>query len=722
MPLLVQQPTLGLNGLIPDSQLEPREAAQFTQNIIYERGLAQTSLGFAKLDLTSGLNSGDIVLSVLPFKELDGFGHLVAVTRETIQEHDRANNDWNDKTQSGKTMSSVITKPVTFAAVGHSSSITLNDVIGATSAFYHLIICDGGNTDIQRWAGRFETDFADLVGAGGYHDGTTHRAQAIGSTRNRLILISPQTFSSTSNLWTENNQTIRWPVINKIETWTGTGSGAVTLIDTGGVNLVGTNLGGTFIIYQDRGIWDLNWVGGTTVFDPRPMISDLGLLAPHLLVAKNNIHYFVGDDFNVYAYLGGTIKQRIGDKIHRYLQEQLDPDYAHRSWLAIDKDNKRLWIFIVPKGDIYITKAYGMDLVTGSWMPRDFADVFSTNAGITAVSLIGSETFITGESYIEALNSLSGFAADVSQGTAGDVTRRYGDELTPDTTTAGFIDFTQVDATLDFTDVEFSKGGLFFAFSASADPTVILYDPTSDWDGDTADWSTFSGKILRISDGSDSTNMPHGTHYYTMTDISSVDAGAGDFTVKINLAPRDTTQNAAADNSDNTPALNGVGTDTSAVMYDPTGLTYNEKTDDVLVQDRLIMGDATGLVFQWGDETAYDDISIVGRHHTHVEDAELPEVYKQWKGIAIVAKGISASDGTAIDNGGINVRHRIDNFDTSDTGWVDHTVDLTQTMQSYNVWLNTTSKQIQFEFANAAESDYVLSQYKVLDPEILENR
>ena len=88
-------------------------------------------------------------------------------------------------------------------AIAHDdTAIYLDDDSGKSNAYYHAVVCDGGLSNIQRWAGRYETDFADLVGAGGYHDGTTHRALQVGAYQSRLILISPQSYSSSSNLWT----------------------------------------------------------------------------------------------------------------------------------------------------------------------------------------------------------------------------------------------------------------------------------------------------------------------------------------------------------------------------------------------------------------------------------------------------------------------------------------------------------------------------------------
>lgn len=717
-PLLVQPPTGGLNGQVPDSLLASNELGKFSQNIILERGLSRVPTGFAKLDLATGLNSSELVQSVFPFRELDGFTHLMAKTLSKIFDHDRVNSEWDDKTQSGKDFDSNIDNPIGFVQVGHSSAITLNDVSGATSAFHHLIVSDGGLSDIQRWAGRFEDDFADLVGAGDYHDGTTHRAWDIGSFRSRLILMSPETFASSNNQWTENNQQIRWPTINKIETWTGTGSGAVTLIDTGGLNICGANLGPDFIIYQDRGVWSLNYVGGTTVFDPRPQIPNLGLLSYHLLVRTENTHYFIGDDFNVYAYFGGTVFRKIGDKIQRFIEDESDATLVKRMWMALSPDNKRLGVFIVPSGQSYMTRAFWLDFVTGSWMQTEYSDAFSTDNGFTAISLIGSETIETGDSYKTELATLSPFDSDISTGTVGDTTIKYGDELRGDMT-SNLIDWSTIaDAgdDLDFTDLDFSKvaAGLEFDYSSGSDNTIILNDPTTLW----SDWSTTSSLIMRIDDGSATTGMPHGTHYYQFTDVCAVN-NAGDWSITVHIAPRDGSDyGAAVASGTTTEEFNAAGEvgETTGTLFDPSGVTYNQEVNQIRIADRIVAGDATGFVYQFGEETDYAGFSIVSKHYTKPEDWGMPGTLKRWRGLEVVAK-----EGTA-GNGALNVRFRTADFDTSETGWNDVTFDISSNMKKYNVWTNTTSEQIQFNIANAAESDFVLSEYRILEPEVQENR
>ena len=720
---LIQAPTSGINANLPDTLITQNEAGRRAQNVLYENGVITTPEGFSAVDVLTGLDkeygglsSNSNILGLSPFRELDGYQHLIAVSQKRIFEHDRVNSDWNNITQSGLTMASQYPNPVSFTEVANgylatgpvpdrdADAIYLNDDIDQSPAYFHSIVCNGGLGNIQRWAGRFEADYADLLGGDDYHDGTTNRAYQVSNFRSRLILLSPQNYSSSSDTWAQNNQQIRWPRPNRPQTYTGTGSGSVTLIDTGGTNMWSAPIAGTHAIYQSIGIWDLNYVGGTTVFDPRPMVPDLGLLAPHLIFEKNNVHYFVGSDFNVYAYFGGTVKERLGDKIHPLLQEQLSSEFASRSWISFDENNRRLWIYIVLDGEEYITKAYGLDIRTGAWQVRDFKGKYTETTGISALSLVGSQSFVTGDSYNIALNTNSEYVADPSQAsvdlTAGDVTIRYGDVLRGDLTD------NVLDQTFDMSDSVVSAGGLTFDVTAGAAAEI-----TTDFN---------SQPILRIDDGSFNVNQPWGTHYYTVTDVSQ-SAGINDF--RFTVAPRgleataDSTGTGLADNSSSTPSFDATY---SVTFFDASGQTYREEIQEELQQARLMIGDNSGFVYEFdATNTDYGGSDIVSRHPTSMEDWDQPDLFKRWVGLSVMARA-NPDDPT---NGAVKIRYRINNFDSSDTGWLgEFTVDVTAQWKEYKVFNNVSSQRIQYEFDNITGSNYQISEYKILEPVIEDDR
>jgi len=404
--ILIRQVDQGFDASIKDAAELPRgSAADGSQNVLYSRGTIKTPFGFGKVG--TQLDSGNDVLKLGFFSELDKTQHFLAVTKNKLYDYNQNGAAWDEKTQSYATTAvdfgGSIDSPVSIASVLHTDGLLLN---GSGDAWYHhVVICPGNDLPAQRWAGKYEVDFADLVGADDYHtvgsSYTTHHALQVGAFFNRLLLINPKESDASDNM-VNNNQRIRWPQAGKLEIWKGTGSGYIDLLDTGGHNVWGALLGTQWIQYQNNSIWSLTHVGGTRVFEPDTEMPDLGLLTPHLLYSKNNVHYFVGNDYNVYAYSGGSNIQRISKNIDAYLRRDLDPAYAKRSWIQMGAEDSRLWIFIVPNGKTYVTQAYAIDMLTGKWMKRDYTHKWATG-GVSCVGLIGSSFYVAGETYAEAL-------------------------------------------------------------------------------------------------------------------------------------------------------------------------------------------------------------------------------------------------------------------------------------------------------------------------------
>ena len=403
--LVVKRVDRGLNARVDDAaELTYGHAADGSQNVLYSRGIIKTPFGFEKVASASLPLSGAI-LDLFRWKELDATEHFMAVTPEKIYNKNNQTDAWDDVTQSGVDLNANIYNPVSHITILHTDGLALN---GTGSLWYkHCLVCPGKVAPIQRWAGKNETDFADLLGADDYHDPdstiTKHYALQAGSLYNHTLLISAKEADSVNSLH-ENNQRIRWSLTGKLEVWTGFNAGYVDLFETGGINIVGGVLGNQWIQYQDKSTWSLNWVGGTTVFRPRMEFPDLGVLGPHLVAIRNNIHYFVGNDFNVYAYTGGSDKRPIGDGIQKYLARDLSPSYAYRSWMTVGAKGSRIWIYIVRDGYEYVTEAYAIDTLTGAWMKRDFTHRWATTSvGISAAGLIGTGSYVIGDTYADKL-------------------------------------------------------------------------------------------------------------------------------------------------------------------------------------------------------------------------------------------------------------------------------------------------------------------------------
>lgn len=598
MPIgLVRQVDKGFNSTVRDAaELVRGSADDGSQNVLYSRGTIKTPFGFGQvLPSELPLDSGNPVFGLFAFSELDKTQHFLAVTSGKIYNKNNHSSTWDDKTQSGVPFGANSFNPVSQVNILHNDGLALNG--SGDDAFHHSVISSGGSTAIQRWAGKFEDDYADLLGADGYHDTgsgrTTHYAMQVARFQNRLLLINPLEANS-NNILVENNQRVRYPQAGLLETWNGIGSGFLQLLDTGGYNVRGAQLGAQFIVYQHNSIWSINHVGGTTVFDPRVEIPDLGLLGYHLLATKNNIHFFIGNDFNVYQYFGGSDKKVIGDGIQRYLQRDLDPAYAARSWMALGAQNSRLWIFIVPNGTVYATAAYAIDRRTGAWMKRDFTHKWTTvsQTGITSVALIGASLFEIGKTYGDLLLERSP-SKTVEIGGAV----RSSNVVTVTTTVTHSL---LVGETAIIADVD--SGGEANAFSGSFE---IVSVPS----GTTFTYAQSGANESNLAEGSARVDKPPTSQDYITFGLTS------------------------------RQMLIEVLSDERLTLGDSLGFVYQYDPD--LTQD--------------------DGVDIPARHKTAIWDWGSPSREKLWPSIAVTAKGTSItisyriSDFETVDTGWFDV-------------------------------------------------------------------
>jgi len=230
--------------------------------------------------------------------------------------------------------------------------------------------------------------------------------------------------------------------------------------------------------------------------------------------------------------------------------------------------------------------------------------------------------------------------------------------------------------------------------------------------GDDTDYSNL---IMRIDDGSDSDDMPTGSHYYTLTDVSIEDDVAG-ISCKVHIAPCESTGTGVADTSSDTPALHA---DCSATIYDPSGTTYRQVLDEINVKERMIIGDDSGFVYQFDSSVNTDDgEDIVARHRTPIIDLGKPDLYKRWDKISLTAAAEMTTDGA------VQVNYRTANFDESETGWSDDTNDahdVTVDFTEFDVFINQSSKNLQLEFRDWSGSNFKIKSYEIYG-ELLDNR
>jgi hypothetical protein len=130
-------------------------------------------------------------------------------------------------------------------------------------------------------------------------------------------------------------------------------------------------LGDYVVVYKERAIQLINYVGGSFVWNKWPAIIGTGALSSKALVDLGDEHIFVGND-NIYSF-NGRDPAIAGDDIAKEFFRILDPDkYELITGFFIEEIPKLLFAFVsTTSPDGYPDKAISYNTDTKAWSIRD---------------------------------------------------------------------------------------------------------------------------------------------------------------------------------------------------------------------------------------------------------------------------------------------------------------------------------------------------------------
>lgn len=645
--------TLGLNSTVSANELNARAAADGTQNVDFDVTMV-SSFGFAKFDCASPLVAGQNVFAM--FQHVDEFTgkHFLVLTDTSLLRHDIVNNEWNVLAATFNcdpyNPVSFITVPHqdvigtnythcvasdggktdikrwaldgdTVEALTGGCGYNLGGVSGHRAKqvvlFQNRLIlvspyeCTAGGiwllqsnrirwpqvARLERQVAKAITAFADGTGgtvivtsAGhGFADGGSVIIAGTTSYNGTFIVSSSadDTFKITAT-WVANDAT----GTVALSAWEGTGSGFQDLLDTGDENVRGELLGTVLVIYQKHSIWQIRYVGGTTVFYPDPLIKDLGLLGFEAFVSIGTSHYIVANDYNVYRYSGGTMLENIGKGISEFIKRDMDAIYSSRVILSISPQNKFLWVFIVSSGCQYCTIAYKINTKTGAWTKVDLSGHYTTG-GVLCSELIGAGVYTIGESYRTAVALAPSYGAALCTGT----------EITKTETTTATV---------------WSGSGAIMTNDGSGV-------------GEAATWKTPGASLVSPDD---IVHIVSGTHvtagYYRVASVTSDTVMALDSSIE----------------------SGGTASNVVYTLHKNDSESYGDVLDEIRVNDSLFVGDTAGYVLKQSDSLYTFDGTILTQIYTSPEfDLLEPHKMKLWPGIVVDARGSSMLVEVRLDDG-----------------------------------------------------------------------
>lgn len=163
---------------------------------------------------------------------------------------------------------------------------------------------------------------------------------------------------------------VRYPVNGNHENWTADGSGFIDLYEPEQEPIQGLKvLSNRCAVYREHSIVDLVASGTIAqVFNKDQRTSGVGTVFPATLDSNGTMHFFMGNDGNIWAWNGSQL-QSIGDSLYKNFEQQVDLRAGDYYFGKVYPFMNEYWLWI-GTSNVYI-----FDFLQGRWLQDDFANL-----------------------------------------------------------------------------------------------------------------------------------------------------------------------------------------------------------------------------------------------------------------------------------------------------------------------------------------------------------
>jgi len=321
------------------------KASPNVENIRIDKALIKKGLGLKAFSTDLPLDSA--VMLIDSFPQSDGTTDYIFVTLDYVY-------SYSSLTDTFTNISQQTSPPTPDAFTGDLD----NQFCGCTaikSDGSDVYILTNGVDVPQMWDGSDE--FEDLTGW------TTVKAKNFVYWKNRLIA------AGTIESGTACPKRIRWSVAGDITDISGTGSGFFDLVETADFNVAFLVMKDKLYVIKERSIWELEYVGGTTVFNPVLKVSAVGSYTPHGAVPLDEEMIFYGTD-NVYLFDGFSLNP-VGTQIYPKLYETdsriVNASVATRFQAAYVEELQQYLLCVASGENTVPNLVFAYDFNNGAW-------------------------------------------------------------------------------------------------------------------------------------------------------------------------------------------------------------------------------------------------------------------------------------------------------------------------------------------------------------------
>lgn len=159
---------------------------------------------------------------------------------------------------------------------------------------------------------------------------------------------------------------------------------------TGGPIVDGKSMRDSFIIYRERSVWQMTFVGGINIFNFKELFDDAGVLSINCVEEVEGQHFVVGQS-DVYVHNGVSKKSIVDGVVRRAIFENISADHVDRVFTSVDYANKEFSVNVPwhrPEGDPYAGScniAFVYNWEEQTWSRRDIPDLLCSTYTILSI-------------------------------------------------------------------------------------------------------------------------------------------------------------------------------------------------------------------------------------------------------------------------------------------------------------------------------------------------
>ena len=157
-------------------------------------------------------------------------------------------------------------------------------------------------------------------------------------------------------------------------------AGEVDLAETPDLLVDALPLGDAMIVYKERSMYAMQYIGAPLIWQFRRLPGDVGMLAPGCAV-DTPVGHVVLTSGDVVVHQGNGAQSVIDGKLRRQLFSTMDSTYYASSFLCVNARKSEVWVCFPEAGNSVCTSAYVWNWESGAWGQRDLQSVTYAASG-----------------------------------------------------------------------------------------------------------------------------------------------------------------------------------------------------------------------------------------------------------------------------------------------------------------------------------------------------